>query len=144
MFRGEGGTTMNEPTPLTLPHTLSRIGQISINARDLKRATAFYRDILGLKFLFEVPKMSFFDCGGVRLMLGIAEKPEFDHPASIIYYKVEDIHAAHDRLSALGVPFEGKPHLVAHLQTHDLWMAFFRDPEDNVAALMCEMLSKAA
>src|SRR5690606_26061976 len=94
---------------------LSAIGQIAITTRDLDRAIAFYRDALGLPFLFRVPNMAFFDCAGVRLMIGLPEKPEFDHPASILYYRVEDIRGAHAELKARGVPFEDEPHLVADL-----------------------------
>ena len=118
---------------------LSRIGQIAINVHDLGRATAFYRDVLGMKFLFEVPKMAFFDCGGVRLMLGLPETAEFDHPASIIYYRVEDIESAHRTLMARNVPFEAAPHIIARMPNYDLWMAFFRDPEGNLLALMSEV-----
>src|SRR5271156_4256130 len=92
--------------------SISQIGQIAINVHDLKRATAFYRDTLGMRFLFEAPNMAFFDCGGVRLMLAIAEKPEFDHPASIIYYKVPDIQAAHTLLLSRDVRFEAEPRMV--------------------------------
>jgi catechol 2,3-dioxygenase-like lactoylglutathione lyase family enzyme len=119
--------------------SISQIGQIAINVHDLKRATAFYRDTLGMRFLFEAPNMAFFDCGGVRLMLGIPEKPEFDHPASIIYYKVADIQAAHTLLRSRDVRFEAEPRMVARLPNHDLWLAFFRDPENNVVALMSEV-----
>jgi predicted enzyme related to lactoylglutathione lyase len=117
---------------------LTKIGQISITAHDLERAVAFYRDKLGLKHLFTVPKLAFFDCGGVRLMLSVPEKPEFDHPGSVLYYKVDDIQSAHDKLAGLGVQFEGEPHLIAKMDSHDLWMAFFRDSENNLLALMCE------
>lgn len=117
---------------------LSQIGQIAINVHDLERAIAFYRDKLGMKHLFTVPKMAFFECGGIRLMLGLPEKPEFDHPSSIIYFNVDDIQAAFGTLSSRGVLFEGKPHLVAKMPTHDLWMAFFRDSENNLFALMSE------
>jgi methylmalonyl-CoA/ethylmalonyl-CoA epimerase len=72
-------------------------------------------------------------------MLGLPETPEFDHPASIIYYKVKDIHAAYEALSARGARFEGKPHLIAQLPDHDLWMAFFRDLDNNLLALMSEV-----
>ncbi|HYA95443.1 MAG TPA: VOC family protein [Terriglobales bacterium] len=118
---------------------LSTIGQIAITVRDLKQATAFYRDTLGMKLLFEVPNMSFFDCGGVRLMMSTPEKPEFDHPASILYFRVPDIHAAYDTLLSRGVRFEGKPHLVARMPDHELWMTFFRDQENNLLALMSEV-----
>ncbi len=118
---------------------LSRIGQIAVNVHDLKNATAFYRDTLGMKLLFEVPNMAFFDCGGVRIMLGVAEKPEFDHPASIIYYAVEDIRKTHEILTTRGVQFESNPHLVARMPDHELWMAFFRDLDDNMLALMSDV-----
>ena len=118
---------------------ISQIGQIAINVHDVERAVAFYRDTLGLKNLFEIPEAAFFECGGVRLMLSRPEKPEFDHPASIIYYKVADIQVAFELLSSFGVHFEDKPHLVARMADHDLWMAFFRDPDDNLLAMMSEV-----
>ena len=117
---------------------LSQIGQIAVNVHDLDRATAFYRDKLGMRHLFTVPKMSFFDCGGVRLLLALPEKPEFDHASSIIYYSVGDINQAYQALSGRDVQFETKPHLVAKLESHDLWMAFCRDSEGNLLSLMCE------
>ena len=121
---------------------LTQVGQIAIPIYDLDRAVAFYRDALGLPLLFQVPpKMAFFDCGGVRLMLSLPEDPEFDHPASILYYKVDDIHAAHATLSGRGVEFRGEPHLIAKMPDHELWMAFFRDPEGNTGALMAEIRS---
>jgi methylmalonyl-CoA/ethylmalonyl-CoA epimerase len=122
-----------------VPFGLSAIGQIAITVRDLKQATAFYRDILGIKLLFEVPNMSFFDCGGVRLMLGPAEKPEFDHPASILYFRVPDIQAAYATLVARGVRFEDKPHFLARMPDHELWMTFFRDMDNNLFALLSEV-----
>lgn len=118
---------------------LQRIAQIAVNVHDLKRATAFYRDVLGLRLLFEVPTLAFFDCGGVRLMLGKAEKPEFDHPGSILYYQVADIKATHAELSRRGVKFEDTPHVVAPLGANDLWMTFCRDSEGNLLALTAEI-----
>jgi len=118
---------------------LARIGQIAVIVKDLPRATRFYRETLGMKFLFEVPGMAFFDCDGIRLMLGLPEKPEFDHPASILYYQVGDIRAAHELLVARGVEFIEPPRLVAPLQHADLWLAFFRDSEGNPLALMSEV-----
>jgi methylmalonyl-CoA/ethylmalonyl-CoA epimerase len=118
---------------------LSQIGQIAITVHKLEQAIEFYRDKLGMKHLFTVPNMSFFDCGGVRIMLSIAEKPEFDHAASVLYFKVEDIKKAHETLVSRGVKFEGAPHLIAKLPDHDLWMAFFRDNENNVFGLMSEV-----
>jgi len=117
---------------------LSQIGQIAINVQDVERATAFYRDTLGMRFLFAFPGLAFFDCGGVRLMLSRAEDPKLDHPASILYYRVADIEAAHQALAARGVRFEREPHLVARMPDHELWLAEFNDSEDNVLALMAE------
>jgi methylmalonyl-CoA/ethylmalonyl-CoA epimerase len=100
----------------------------------------FYQDVLGLKLLFEAPPgLAFFDCGGVRLMIDRPEKPEFDHPSSILYFAVPDIQAAHAQLKQSGVHFEDEPHVIARMPDHDLWMAFFRDPEDNLMALMSEV-----
>jgi predicted enzyme related to lactoylglutathione lyase len=119
---------------------LSEIGQISVTARDIDRATAFYRDTLRIKYLFSAPpQLAFFDCSGVRLMLGVPEKPEFDHPSSILYFKVPDIQAAHASLAERGVRFGSPPHLVAKLPSHDLWLADFRDSEGNQLALMSEV-----
>jgi methylmalonyl-CoA/ethylmalonyl-CoA epimerase len=118
---------------------LSGIGQISMRARDIPRAIAFYRDTLGIRHLFTFGTLAFFDCGGVRLMLGIPEKPEFDHPGSVLYFKVDDIRAAHATLEARGVAFEGPPHLIAKMPDHELWMAFFHDSESNLLALMAEV-----
>ncbi len=121
---------------------LSSIKQISINARDLARATAFYRDALGVRHLFDAPpQMSFFDCGGVRLLVGVAEKPEFDHPGSILYFDVPDIHAAHRDLEGRGVKFRDKPHRVAKLADREIWLAFFEDSEGNLLALISEPAS---
>jgi predicted enzyme related to lactoylglutathione lyase len=120
--------------------SLTKIGQISVNVHNLDRATAFYKDTLGVKHLFSVPpKMAFFDCDGVRLMLAIPERPDLDHPSSIIYFKVQEIEETHKVLEERGVHFETKPMLVAPMATHDLWLAEFRDSEDNVLALMCEI-----
>lgn len=126
--------------PTVTSFGLDRIGQIAINVHDIERATAFYRDTLGMRFLFRAGDMAFFDCGGVRLLLGTATSPEYDHPASIVYYKVDDIAAAHAELVARGVAFEQAPHVVADLGDRELWLAFFRDPESNVVALMAEPL----
>ncbi len=126
-------------TSATLSLGISRLGQIAINVHDLDRATAFYRDILALPLLFTTGTLAFFDCGGVRLMLTRAEKPEFDHPSSVLYFTVPDIVAAHRQMLSQGVHFEDAPHRIAKMPTHDLWMTFFRDSEENLLALMCEM-----
>ena len=118
---------------------ITNIGQISIIVHDLQRATAFYRDALGLPLLFAVPNLAFFDCGGVRLMLGPAETPELDHPSSILYFRVPDLNAAYQRLLDMGVKIEAPPRLIAPMPTHDLWMAGFRDSEGNIHQLMSEV-----
>jgi methylmalonyl-CoA/ethylmalonyl-CoA epimerase len=118
--------------------SLSRIGQIAIVVKDVERATAFYRDALGMRFLFAFPGLAFFDCDGVRLMISRAEKEEFDHPSSILYFRVDDIQAAYQTLRSRDVKFEDEPHIVARMTDHDLWMSFFRDLDNNVFALMSE------
>jgi len=116
----------------------ARLGQISIRVHDLARATLFYREKLGLPFLFEAPGLAFFQAGEVRLMLSKAEKPEFDHPGSILYYKVSDVPAVFAGLKGRGVDFIDEPHVVHRAPTYELWMTFFRDSEGNHAGLMCE------
>jgi len=122
---------------------LDTIGQIAVNVKDVARATAFYRDVLGMTFLFAPPNLAFFDAGGVRLMLTTAEKGEFDHPASILYYKVGDIIGTHRSLVAKGVKTEGEPHIVAPMPDHDLWISAYRDSENNYFALMSEVPREA-
>jgi methylmalonyl-CoA/ethylmalonyl-CoA epimerase len=119
---------------------ITRIGQIAVNARDVERAAAFYQDKLELKLLFKAPPgLAFFDCGGVRLMLSGAEKPEHDHPSSVLYFAVPDIQRAYGKMKESGVYFEDEPHLIARMPAHDLWMTFFRDSEGNLLSLMSEV-----
>ena len=119
--------------------SLGKLAQIAVMVRDVERATAFYRDKLGIPFLFNAPpKMAFFDCDGIRLMLGVPERADLAHAASILYFKVPNIDVAYEALLERGVVFEGKPTLVAPMPTYDLWLAEFRDSENNVLALMCE------
>ena len=122
---------------------ISRLGQVSINVHDLARATAFYRDTLGLSLLFSAGHAAFFDCAGVRLMLATPEQPDLDHPGSILYFMVADIDAATDRLRAGAVRLEGEPHVIARMPDHDLWMVHFYDPEGNLQALMSEVKKSA-
>lgn len=126
--------------PATTPVLgLSAIGQIAMNATDIPRAVAFYRDSLGMRLLFEAPpKMAFFDCAGVRLMLSLPETPAYDHPGSVLYFRVDDIEQAHAQLTERGVTFLDQPHLIARMPDHELWMTFFRDSEGNTLALMAE------
>ena len=121
--------------------SLGPIGQIAMNAHDIERATAFYADTLEVRLLFRAGPLSFFDCGGVRLMLSRPETPELDHPGSILYFKTDDIQATHQELSERGVTFVGVPHMVARMPDHELWMAFFKDSEGNTLALMSELRS---
>jgi methylmalonyl-CoA/ethylmalonyl-CoA epimerase len=122
---------------------LESIGQIAINVKDTARARAFYRDVLGLKHLFDAgPNLAFFQCGNVRLMLSPPSKPEHDNPGSIIYYRVADLDATHAAMVAKGAAFERGPHVVATMPDHELWMAFLRDSEGNLLALMEERRPK--
>jgi methylmalonyl-CoA/ethylmalonyl-CoA epimerase len=116
---------------------LSAIGQIGLSVGDIGRAVAFYRDVLGLRLLLEAPRMGMFDCGGIRLMLSLAEVKQ-ESSGSILYFKVADIEQAVRALESRGLAFERQPHLVARMPDHELWMAFFRDPDGNALALMCE------
>lgn len=115
------------------------IGQIHISVADIDRAVAFYRDALGLKLLFQVPgqPMAFFDCGGVRLYLGVPSSPEYKSN-SFLYYRVGDIDAAYKRLAGKGVKFLHEPRAVHKTETSELWMTGFQDPDGNYAQIMCE------
>ena len=118
---------------------LSRIEQVAIPVRDLARATAFYRELLGMQLLFEVPpQLAFFDCEGVRLALSIASDPMYEPPGSIVYYRVADIDIAHAELERRGIEFLRGPHLVARLDAIEVWMAFFEDTEGNTLAITSE------
>lgn len=116
---------------------LQEIGQIYVRAKDLDRAVRFYRDTLGVPFLFQAPPgMAFFQCSSQMLMLGLPEKPEHDHPSSILYFKVADIEKTAATLEAGGVKFVAKPHLVHKDGDRQLWLGFFKDSEENTHALM--------
>ena len=118
---------------------LRHIEQVALPVRDLARATAFYRDTLGMKFLFEAPPhLAFFDCDGVRLALSISSDPMYDPPGSILYYRVPDIEAAHAELGGRGVEILQGPHRVAVLGDFEIWMAFFEDTEGNTLAVTSE------
>ena len=116
---------------------LARIGQIAVPVTDLPRAVDFYRDTLGMKFLLQVPNLAFFDCSGVRLMLDVPQDKS-EHRSFVLYFKVGDINSAFETLSSRGVPFEDKPHMIAKMPDHELWITFFRDPDRNLLALMSE------
>lgn len=116
------------------------IGQIAIPVKELSRAVKFYRDVLGMQFLFEAPpQLAFFNCGGVRILLDKPADDKFAKHSSIIYFKVADINAAYETFKSAGAEFVDKPHLIAKMPDHELWMTFFRDTEENTLALMCEV-----
>ena len=117
---------------------VSSIGQVAITVKQLDRAISFYRDALGLRLVFETPEMAFFDCGGMRLMLGSSMHGDASY-SSIVYYNTGDIQGTVELLTSRGVQFEAPPRMVAKWPGHDLWMAFFHDSEGNLAALMSEV-----
>lgn len=113
------------------------IRQVSIVCRDVARATAFYRDRLGVRFLFAAgPQLAFFDAGGTRLMLSPAEGEAAG--TSVLYFLVTDIQRVSRTLAERGVTLVGEPHMIARMPDHELWLAEFRDSEGNVMALMEE------
>ena len=118
---------------------LGPLAQVHISVSDIDRAVAFYRDVLGIPFLFQVSgqPMAFFQSGAVRLYLGVPESPGFTS-RTVHYYAVDDIDAEFARLRALGVPMIGDPHVVHRDGTTELWMAFFRDPDGHHLGLMEE------
>jgi methylmalonyl-CoA/ethylmalonyl-CoA epimerase len=117
---------------------LSSIGQVALTVHDIPRATAFYRDTLGIPFLFQAPGMAFFQAGEVRLMLGLPES-DAQRFSSIVYFRVDDIESAYRELKARGVDFTHDPRLIHRGQKADLWLATFFDPDRNVLSLMSEV-----
>lgn len=115
------------------------VGQFAIGVTDLERSVTFYRDVLGLRFLFRAPPgLAFLQCGGVRLML--SERPPAA-PASgtgVVYYRIPDLDLAYRTLRERGATFVDEPHRIARLADHELWMVFLRDPDDHLLALMAE------
>ena len=119
---------------------LSSIGQIAMPVRDLTRGVEFYRDRLGLRFLFQVPPgLAFFQCGSIRLMVEVPPDKEFQRPGSVLYFNVGDLDEAYRELRERGVVFRDEPHLIAKMPDHELWMTFFRDPDRNLHGLMSEV-----
>jgi predicted enzyme related to lactoylglutathione lyase len=118
---------------------LGPVAQIHISVRDIDRSVAFYRDVLGIPLLFQVPgqPMAFFASGDVRLYLGVPESPEFASRCTL-YFRVDDIDAEHARLAAAGVGMLGDPHVVHRDGTTELWMSVLRDPDGHNIALMQE------
>jgi methylmalonyl-CoA/ethylmalonyl-CoA epimerase len=121
------------------PSAIAGLGQIALTVGDLPRSIAFYRNAVGLPFLFSAgPSLAFLDLGGVRLMLSAPEEGFAPGSGTVLYLRVGDIAAAHAALRGRGVEFGDEPHLVAPMPDHDLWMAFFRDPDGHPLALMSE------
>jgi len=124
---------------VTSSFAIHEIGQIAVPVSDIDKATAFYRDVLGMRFLFSAPPgLSFFDCAGVRLMLDLPAKDNAGN-ASVLYFRVDDLNMAFESLKSRGAIFETNPHMVAKMPDHELWMAFFRDPDGNLLAIMSEI-----
>ncbi|MDZ5471695.1 VOC family protein [Bacillus sp. 31A1R] len=118
---------------------IQKIGQIGIPVKELDRALHFYKDKLTLSLLFNTDTMAFFDCNGLRLLLSLPEKDEFDHPSSVVYFQVEDIKKSYEDLAGNGVTFIDEPHIVAKIGSTETWMTFFQDTEGNTHALMSEV-----
>ena len=118
---------------------IETLGQIALTVRDVERSVAFYRDTLGLRFLFApAPTLAFLMIGDVRLMLSAPEGEFAPGSSTVLYLRVADIDAEHAVLASRGVRFVDAPHLVARMPDHELWMCFFRDPDEHLLALMCE------
>ena len=121
---------------------LNQIRQLTVVVKDLKKAAQFYRDILGVKLLFETPAFAFFDCSGIRIMLAMPEHPEDALMASIIYFYVPDIIKASEILAKRGVQFVGTPHVVGTMKDIDVWMVHFKDIDNHLMALTSEVPHK--
>lgn len=128
----------NEPAAVHL----EEIGQVAVTVTNLEEAKAFYGDLLGMRFLFDAGRMAFFQCGTVRLLVGASEpgkeKPAAGMDGTILYFRVREIEQVHAALKEKGVEFAQPPHLVARMKSHDLWLAFLKDPSGNMLALMEE------
>ena len=116
------------------------IAQLLIPVADFDKGMAFYRDVLGIPFLFSAPpQMAFFNCGGIRLLVGVMPAGQKAQRGSAIYFKVADIRAGHASLKGKGVQFGAEPHVVHRTPQHELWLAEFKDPDGNQLALMSEV-----
>jgi methylmalonyl-CoA/ethylmalonyl-CoA epimerase len=129
---------MEPDAPMPMRVSLNRIGQIALAVADVDRAETFYRDVLGLRHLYRFGDLTFFDCAGVRLLLEKLHDPNNVAPGSPLYFDCHDIALAVAELTGRGVRFNGPPHLIAPMPDHDLWMAFFTDPDGHTLALMQE------
>jgi len=121
-----------------MPLSLNPLGQIALPVNDVDAAEKFYAEKLGLRKLYRFGNLLFFDCAGVRLLVEKSGEEPFTPTGSILYFRVPDILLHYQELLSRGVPFIDQPHLVAPMEDHDLWMAFFNDPAGNLLALMQE------
>jgi len=129
--------TTQSHTPASTVH-FEKIGQIALSVTDNSRARDFYGNTLGMRFLFDAGNLAFYQCGDIRLMISAGDGAE-PGGGTIIYFKVEDIHTVYQTLVARGVAFVDKPHLIAKMPDHDLWMVFLKDPDGNLLGVMCEL-----
>jgi methylmalonyl-CoA/ethylmalonyl-CoA epimerase len=117
----------------------AKIAQLLIPVADFDKGVAFYRDTLGIPFLFAAPpQMAFFNCGGIRLLVGVMPTGQAAQRGSAIYFQVSDIHAVFRTLKDKGVAFPAAPHVVHRTPQTELWLAEFTDPDGNQLALMSE------
>lgn len=117
---------------------LSQIGQIALPVTDVDRSEAFYETVIGLRKLYRFGDLAFFDCAGVRLLLDKARDPASFRPQGCIYFRCADIALTVATLTERGVAFTHPPHRIAMMDDHDLWMAFFEDPDGHTLAVMQE------
>jgi methylmalonyl-CoA/ethylmalonyl-CoA epimerase len=118
----------------------AKIGQLLIPVDDFDKGVAFYRDTLGIPFLFSAPpQMAFFDCGGVRLLVGVMSEGQKAQRGATIYFHVDDIRAVYASLTRKEVAFRAEPHVVHRTPSSELWLAEFTDPDGNHLALMSEV-----
>lgn len=118
-----------------MANDLGNLAQVAVTFRDLPKAIAWYRDVLQLPLMFETNGMAFFAMGDVRLMMTVPELPEYDHPASVLYFRVRNIDATHAELVDRGVEFDDPPHFIGKMGASEIWMAFFRDTEEHLLAI---------
>lgn len=119
--------------------TIQKVGQIGVPVKDLERALVFYQEKLDLPLLFRTDNLAFFECSGLRLLLSLPEAEEFANSSSVLYFQVNNIKAIYEDFVGKGVQFIDEPHVVAKMGQTETWMAFFKDTEGNIHALMSEV-----
>jgi catechol 2,3-dioxygenase-like lactoylglutathione lyase family enzyme len=118
---------------------IQKVGQVGIPVKNMERAIKFYKETLQLPLLFKTDNLAFFDCDGVRLLLSLPETEEFANASSVLYFQVENIHASYEKLKAKDVRFIDEPHIVGKMGQTEIWMAFYKDSEENTHAFMSEV-----